>query len=237
MIKEVIFDIDGTLYDYDYGHAFGMKEMGNYITEQFGISREEFEQTYKELNKEITERLGRNNAAIHSRSIRMQNMLEQWGKPLFPHLKKLYHLYWDTLLEVSRPEAGSLEAVKALYEMGISIGIGTDMTTRMQYEKLEHLGFAPYISHIVTSQEAGFEKPHPEVMALCIRKAGCAPEKCVFVGDTFKKDVQGALDAGMHAVWYNVKEKALPEHTDLAGKEYKEIRHFDELVPYIKSLA
>ena len=107
----------------------------------------------------------------------------------------------------------------------------------MQYEKLEHLGFAPYISHIVTSQEAGFEKPHPEVMALCIRKAGCAPEECVFVGDTFKKDVQGALDAGMHAVWYNVKEKTLPEHTDLAGKEYKEIRHFDELVPYIKSLA
>ena len=165
----------------------------------------------------------------------MQNMLEQWGKPLFPHLKKLYHLYWDTLLEVSRPEAGSLEAVKTLYEMGISIGIGTDMTTRMQYEKLEHLGFAP--SHIVTSQEAGFEKPHPEVMALCVRKAGCAPEECVFVGDTFKKDVLGALDAGMHAVWYNVKEKALPENVDLAGKEYQEIRHFDELVPYIKSLA
>ena len=81
------------------------------------------------------------------------------------------------------------------------------------------------------------EKPHPEFMALCIRKAGCAPEECVFVGDTFKKDVIGAMNAGMHAVWYNAKKKALPEDADLAGRSYQEIRHFDELVPYIKSLA
>ena len=127
--------------------------------------------------------------------------------------------------------------MKRLSENGISIGIGTDMTVRMQYEKLERFGFAPYVKHIVTSQEAGHEKPHPEFMALCVRKAGCAPEECVFVGDTFKKDVLGALDAGMHAVWYNAKGKALPENMDLTGKEYREIHHFDELAPYILSLA
>ena len=38
-------------------------------------------------------------------------------------------------------------------------------------------------------------------------------------------------------VWYNAKERALPEDADLAGRSYQEIRHFDELVPYIKSLA
>ena len=45
------------------------------------------------------------------------------------------------------------------------------------------------------------------------------------------------MNAGMHAVWYNAKERALPEDADLAGRSYQEIRHFDELVPYIKSLA
>ena len=237
MIKEVIFDIDSTLYDYDPGHASGLKRMGEYVEKEFGITPGEFEKAYQRMNRETAERLGRDNAAIHSRSIRIQNLLEQWGQPLFPHLKRLYHLYWDTLLEVSRPEPGSLEAVRQLTDMGLSIGIGTDMTTRMQYEKLEYFGFAPYVRHIVTSQEAGVEKPHPEFMALCIRKAGCAPEECVFVGDTFKKDVIGAMNAGMHAVWYNAKERALPEDADLAGRSYQEIRHFDELVPYIKSLA
>ena len=121
--------------------------------------------------------------------------------------------------------------------MGISIGIGTDMTTAMQYEKLERFGFGPYIRHIVTSQEAGYEKPHPVFMSLCLQKADCVPEECVFVGDTFKKDVLGALNTGMRAVWYNAKGKQIPEDVDLAGKEYKEIRHFDELVPYIRSLS
>lgn len=237
MIKEVIFDIDDTLYNYEPGHAMGMKKMAEYARREFGVEPEEFEGLYKRLSREALERLGRDNAAIHSRSIRLQNMLELWGKPLFPHLKTLYHLYWDTLIDGSSPEPGSLEAVKELCEMGISIGIGTDMTTAMQYEKLERFGFGPYVRHIVTSQEAGCEKPHPRFMSLCLQKAGCAPEECVFVGDTFKKDVLGALNTGMNAVWYNVKERPVPENTDLAGKEYKEIRHFDELVPYIKSLA
>ena len=237
MIKEVIFDIDDTLYDYEAGHAQGMKKMGEYAQRELGVDAGEFQEAYQRLNREITERLGRDDAAIHSRSIRLQNLLEQLQKPLFPHLNRLYHAYWDTLLEISAPEPGSLEAVKRLSENGISIGIGTDMTVRMQYEKLERFGFAPYVKHIVTSQEAGHEKPHPEFMALCVRKAGCAPEECVFVGDTFKKDVLGALDAGMHAVWYNAKGKALPENMDLTGKEYREIHHFDELAPYILSLA
>lgn len=237
MIREVIFDIDDTLYNYETGHALGMKRMGEYARKEFGVEPEEFESMYKKLNREIIEHLGRDNAAIHSRSIRLQNMLEQWGKPLFPHLKTLYHLYWDTLIDESSPEPGSLEAMRELCEMGISIGIGTDMTTAMQYEKLERFGFGPYIRHIVTSQEAGYEKPHPVFMSLCLQKADCAPEECVFVGDTFKKDVLGALNTGMRAVWYNAKGKQIPEDADLAGKEYKEIRHFDELVPYIRSLS
>ena len=137
MIKEVIFDIDDTLYDYEVGHAQGMKKMGEYAQRELGVDAGEFQEAYQRLNREITERLGRDDAAIHSRSIRLQNLLEQLQKPLFPHLNRLYHAYWDTLLEISAPEPGSLEAVKRLSENGISIGIGTDMTVRMQYEKLE----------------------------------------------------------------------------------------------------
>ena len=236
MIKEVIFDIDGTLYDYDKGHAEGMARMKAYAEKELGISGEEYAAEYKRMNAVIKERVG-DSAVTHSRSIRIQNMLEQWGKPIFPHLEKLYHLYWDGLLEVSEAEPGSLEAIRELRDMGVRIGIGTDMTAMMQYKKLERLGFAPYVDHIVTSQEAGHEKPHPEFMALCIEKAGCSPEEIVFVGDTFKKDVAGPGAAGMHPVWYRAKERPLPENPSLQPGEYKVIRHFDELVPYIKELG
>ncbi len=237
MIKEVIFDIDDTLYDYEKGHAEGVRRMQAYAERELGIPGADYMAEYNRMNEVIKKRLGSDDAAIHSRSIRIQNMLEHWEKPIFPHLRNLYHAYWDGLLESTEAEPGSLEAMRALREMGIRIGIGTDMTLRMQYEKLEKYGFAPYINHIVTSQEAGHEKPHPEFLGLCTQKAGCRPEELVFVGDNFKKDVAGSAAAGMHPVWYRAKEKKLPENPALKPEEYKMIRHFDELVPYIKTLG
>ncbi len=236
MIKEVIFDIDNTLYSYDKGHGEGMKQLYGYMKEQFGIEQEEFQSMVRISNQEITDRLGKDNAAIHSRSIRFQNLLEKWGKPLFPHVQAMYHVYWDTLLKVSGPEPGAVACMQELKSMGIRIGIGTDMTAMMQYEKLSAFGFAPYISHIVTSQEAGVEKPHPEFMKLCIKKAEARPEECVFVGDNLKKDACGASACGMHGVWYNPKGNKLPEDSEQLKGTFREIRHFNELVPYIKTL-
>ncbi len=236
MIKEVVFDIDDTLYDYEKGHAEGVRRMREYAEKELEVPGDEYMAEFQRMNDVIKKRVG-DDAIIHSRSIRIQNMLEQWEKPIFPHLKNLYLLYWNGLLEASEAEPGSVEALRTLREMGIRIGIGTDMTLRMQYEKLEKYGFAPYINHIVTSQEAGHEKPHPALMGLCIEKAGCRPEEMVFVGDNFKKDIVGSAAAGMHPVWYRAKEKKLPENPALKPEEYKVIRHFDELVPYVKSLA
>lgn len=236
MIKEVVFDIDGTLYDYERGHAAGMKAMENYVQEQFDVAPEKFRKIYQNKNKEITERLGRDNAAIHSRTIRIQNILEEWQQPLFPHVKKMYELYWGAFFPGSGPEPGILECLEELKKMGISMGIGTDMTARMQYEKLETYGFAPYVSHIVTSQEAGVEKPHRKFMELCIQKSGVKPEECLFVGDNFAKDICGAASSGMKAVWYNPKGKKVPEGMELSVESYHEIHHYEELVPYIQSL-
>ena len=80
MIKEVIFDIDDTLYDYEKGHAAGVRQMQEYAEQELGVSGEEFEREYRRQHADIKKRLGTDDATIHSRSIRIQNMLEHWGK-------------------------------------------------------------------------------------------------------------------------------------------------------------
>ena len=236
MIKEVILDIDNTLYDYEKGHAHGTALMVEYAKRELGIGGEEFLESYHSHYKKIIGRLGQDDAAIHSRSIRLLEMLEDWGKPIFPHLDNLYNLYWDGLLEVSTPEPGSLETVSMLKDRGIAIGIGTDMTLRMQLRKLETLGFSPYVDHIVTSQEAGVEKPQSRFMELCIEKSGCRPQECAFVGDSFKKDACGSAKAGMLGIWYNRKNEEYPSDVIPVRGKLHEIRSFSELVPYIDSI-
>lgn len=88
---------------------------------------------------------------------------------------------------------------------------------------------------MVTSQEAGHEKPL-RILWPCIEKAGCRPDEIVFMGDNFRKDVEGSVLAGMHGVWYRAKEKPLPEDAKIGPESYQIIRHYDELIPYIKSI-
>lgn len=228
MIREVIFDIDDTMYSYTRYNEIAMEGMDRYVREHFDVPTDVFRRDYAAMQAETEARLGENNAASHSRHIWIQELLEKWGAPLFPHVLDMYWSYWGTLLKECRPEPGLLDCMKDLKARGIRIGVGSDMTTLVQYEKLKALGAAPYIDHMVTSQEAGVEKPHPDFMRLCIRKSGFAPEECLFVGDNLRKDVLGAMDVGMRAVWYNPeKKKAAGEEKNRTG--YGEIRHFDEL--------
>ena len=96
MIKAVIFDIDNTLYDYDKNHIYGMKALADYCESAFGVSGEEMKRCYKEAQRIMLDRIRTDTAAIHSRLLRMQIMLELWEKPLFPHALNMsyrqYHL-------------------------------------------------------------------------------------------------------------------------------------------------
>ena len=92
--------------------------------------------------------------------------------------------------------------MQKLKELGIRIGIGTDMTAHIQYRRLEFLNLSPYIDFIVTSEEAGVEKPTPHLFELCVEKAGVPAGECAFIGDNLTKDVKGAWDNGLKGIWY-----------------------------------
>jgi putative hydrolase of the HAD superfamily len=111
-------------------------------------------------------------------------------------------LYWGTLIEAARPSEGAVELMGDLKRQGIRIGIGTDMTARIQLRKLTELGMLPYVDFLVSSEEVGAEKPDLRFFARCVEKAGCESWECLFIGDNLKKDVLGAQNAGLKAVWY-----------------------------------
>lgn len=203
MIKAVIFDIDQTLYDFNGGDFYGREAVAEYCQRCFGLGEAQTMEYYQKAWSLGEQRVGTDTAAIHNRMIRFQCMMELLGQPLFPHVKALYHAYWDALIAHIKPFHGILQFMQQLSAKGIRIGVGTDMTAYIQYRKLEALGLSGYINLIVTSEEAGVEKPHPKFFALCVEKAGCPAEDCMFIGDNLKKDVNGAIACGLNGVWYS----------------------------------
>jgi putative hydrolase of the HAD superfamily len=70
---------------------------------------------------------------------------------------------------------------------------------------LARVGLDALVDEVVTSREVGVEKPDARFYAAALARAGgakpLAPARAVMVGDSWTNDVQGALAAGLHAIW------------------------------------
>ena len=208
MIKAVVFDLDNTLYAYDPCHAAGFHAVTDYAAAELGIAPEGFPTLHREGDRLLRAHAGENAAAIHSRLIRYQLILEMLDLPIF-HAPRMEKRYWDAYFAEVKPEPGTRETLETLREQGYRVGVGTNMTASQQYEKLRLLGLLELIDFMVCSEEVNAEKPDPKLFARCVEKAGCTAGECLFVGDDPERDIRGALAAGLPAIWlrrYDSKE-------------------------------
>lgn len=107
------------------------------------------------------------------------------------------------------------ETVKVLCELrerGYRIGIITNGNPLLQNRKLDLTGMRLYTDTTLISGDENVHKPHPELFLRAAARLGVSPQNCVFVGDHPVNDIQGALGAGMRAIYINTRH--LDEHPD-----------------------
>ena len=92
----------------------------------------------------------------------------------------------------------ALRALSGRYRLAIVTN--TDAATAK--ELWSRLGLGRYIreSDIFTA-ENGLKKPQKRFFRAVAEKLGAAGSRCVMVGDSYRRDVAGALRAGWRAVW------------------------------------
>jgi putative hydrolase of the HAD superfamily len=82
---------------------------------------------------------------------------------------------------------------------GFKLGLISNIEQNMK-ETLDKLGLSARLDIIVTSQDAGFSKPKPEIFRYALEKAGVKPDEAVYVGDQYQVDIVGAKGAGMQGI-------------------------------------
>ena len=93
----------------------------------------------------------------------------------------------------------------------------------------ERCGLANRFSFVTFSQDAGVEKPHPDIFLAACRQASCSPCELMHVGDSLEADVCGANGVRARSVWLNRDGKA--NETDIVP-DY-EIHSLVELTPIL----
>ena len=218
MIKTVIFDLDNTLYNFDSANKAGFRALADYAEPALGWDIHRIRALYEEARIRLAAKIGDTGAA-HNRLIRLQNLLEEHDLPIHPHALLMAKAYWRAVLEAMEITPGAEQTLRGLKDRGLRVGLGTDMTSYMQYEKMNRLGLMPYMDFIVSSEEASADKPARAFFSLCIEKARCLPEECLFIGDNVIRDYGGAAGMGLQARWFipSWKEKSHQEGSLLSS--------------------
>lgn len=224
-LQAVIFDLDDTLYDFVTLHLCALESMAACGASRFGLPKELFLQAYREEDRKI-KREQPYAAAGHNRILIIQRMMERMGLPSLGEIPlALYEAYWGVFIRNMVPRDGVEELLKHLHDRRIRTCICTDMTAHIQHRKLVALGLADCIDYMVSSEEAGVEKPNPAMFCMCLDKMKVQPEQCMMVGDSFERDICGAAGAGIAPVWLNARDQSKPE----AAFAFREIHALSEL--------
>jgi HAD superfamily hydrolase (TIGR01509 family) len=91
------------------------------------------------------------------------------------------------------------EALGRLRDLGLKLVVVSNSDGTVE-QSLIAAGLRPYLSAVIDSKIAGYEKPDPRIFAHALEICGARAEHTLHVGDIYQADVTGARRAGIHAV-------------------------------------
>ncbi|NUB93049.1 HAD-IIIA family hydrolase [Haloterrigena sp. SYSU A558-1] len=202
--EAVLFDFDNTLYPYPPCHRAGKAGALEAARERgYDVDADTFDALYRDGRREVKRELS-GTAATHNRFCYFKRALERLtGEPRPGDALALGEAYWEAYVDAMELFPGVAETLATLRDRGIDVGIVTNLTTRIQLEKLEALDLADSIDLLLTSEETGREKPGSVMFTLALSRLEARPGEAVMVGDDLEADVGGANAVGLETVLFN----------------------------------
>lgn len=204
-LKGVLIDIDDTLYSYDPCHQFALESV--FAHETLGLEKEDFFYRYRQARDSVTMRLN-GQGACRSRLFAFLYMIETLKlSSAYVKAYQLDQIYWDKFIEYMEMDDNAFGFLMRCNQNQIPICAVSDMTAHIQIRKLQKLKLTSLINFLVTSEEVGIEKPDALMFRAGLEKLKAEPSQVIMIGDSFKKDVEGACKLGIKAYHIDLSRK------------------------------
>jgi HAD superfamily hydrolase (TIGR01509 family) len=135
----------------------------------------------------------------------------------------------DMVDEFIIPLPGAKVTFAALRERGVRTAVLSNGWSPLQARKAKRAGFD---GPVLASADLGVQKPDRGAFDALVAALGTTRENTWYVGDDPRCDVNGARDAGLHAIWIDAERKAYPP--DLAPPRYT-VSALEELMDILPS--
>ena len=112
---------------------------------------------------------------------------------------RLLDLYAATLAQAAQLFPGMDEVLDTIEQRGLVWGIVTNKPTWLTTPLLQAFKLGARAGCVIAGDSAARAKPFPDPLLAAARVLGCAPARCLYLGDA-ERDVTAARAAGMTAV-------------------------------------
>ena len=99
-----------------------------------------------------------------------------------------------------------------------------------QWRKFNMLGLSKWIpeERVIVGGDVGISKPDIKIFRMMEERLGLNPSDIWMIGDSYKHDIEGAMNAGWHTIWIDRRGR-----TDIEGHPDHTVYSDDELIKVI----
>lgn len=210
--KWFAFDLDDTLHSFRKASATATKAVLEAIQTHSGHPLEELENVYKRILIQGTASAFVDGKTSHQyREARFQQLIHARGIELeHGEMKVLVDMYETVLMANLERKAGVMELFQTLKHHGCKIAVVTEGPQDAQERTIDTLGITPYVDYLATTNKLRVAKVDG-LFVKVLEYLRLDPREMVVIGDSWERDVEPAIQAGVSCIYYSLKE---PEASD-----------------------
>ncbi|WP_278575700.1 YjjG family noncanonical pyrimidine nucleotidase [Fusobacterium ulcerans] len=219
----VLFDIDGTLLDFDLAEKNALADT---LNEYNFICNDEILNRYHEINifywKQLEKGLVDKKQLAYKR---YKQLFSEYG--IETDIDTFNFKYRNRLKEGAYLLDNAMEICQELHENKIKLGVASNGGNDIQIRRIKKIGLDKYLDYMFVSEEIGYNKPHKEYFEHIFQKIEDIPKKKIMmVGDSLTADIQGGKNAEIITCWYNPNGESSIENIkpDYEIKDLLELR-------------
>ncbi len=234
-VRAVLFDFGGTLYDYASLEPAERESLVE-LARSAGIDAapHAIQRAHREAMRRVFRTYLPRRFYLHRDLFRdaVIGMLEDLGvRADAAQLDRYRMAQWQRHARDFTLREGVADTLDDLRRRGLHLGMVSNIDDDQLAHLLELAAITPYFDSILSSERAQSCKPDQNIFAAALRRAGCAPEEALFVGDTIAQDIAGANQAGMRSVLLWHREDRDPP--DAEPRPHHVIRRIPDLLDLV----
>ncbi len=224
--KWLLFDADGTLFDYDLAEKIALKKS----IEEIGLQYDDSVlRVYRKFNGDLWVQF--ENGKIKPDELKVKRfslLLNHYNFNYDNH--RLSLIYVDHLADCSILIDGTENVIKQLSGK-YKLLLITNGLKSVQRKRFNNSSIKNYFQDIIISEEIGVAKPDPKMLEYAATKMNSTNKnEMLLVGDSLTSDIKAGNNFGIDTCWFNPEGKK----NESGFKITYEIKSLDKLLDILK---